>query len=240
MLYKLQDSTRNSIRGVSPISNRKVFLSYHQPSFLYGLDTMNINATDMSKLETKYRKVLKNMMSFPDCVSSPLVYLTMGVLPATAQRDIDVMGLLGQLAMCDDEKENVGIVIQHNLSFFDETFGGWSGLARNIAREYGLPDPLQYLQNPWRPDRWRAHCQQVIGNHWEKKLKEEQAPKSSSCYLDLDSLSVTTPMRIWQQAGLNSAAAKEAIVVSWMYLWSVFNTRISTQHQESEISSVCL
>ena len=224
MVYKLQDSTRNSIRGVSPISNRKIFLSYHQPSFLYGLDTMNINTTDMSKLEVKYRKVLKNMLSMPDCVSSPLVYLSMGVLPATAQRDIDVMGLLGQLAMCDDEKQNVRFVIQHNLSFYDGNFGGWSGLARSIAQEYGLPDPLQYLQYPWRPDRWRSHCQQVIGNHWEKKLKAEQAPKSSSCYLDLDSMSTTTPMRIWQQAGLNSAAAKEATVVSWMYC-GVFFTR---------------
>ena len=75
MTYKLQASTLNSLCGVSPLSNRKMFLSYHQPSFLYGLDTMHVNTTDISKLETKYRHTLKHMLSLPDCVSSPLVYL---------------------------------------------------------------------------------------------------------------------------------------------------------------------
>ena len=46
---------------------------------MYGLDTMHLNTTDMTRLEVKYRKVCKNMMSMPDCVSSPLVYLMTGV-----------------------------------------------------------------------------------------------------------------------------------------------------------------
>ena len=40
---------------------------------MYGLDNMQINITDMARLETKYRKVLKNMMYMSDCVLSPLV-----------------------------------------------------------------------------------------------------------------------------------------------------------------------
>ena len=43
MSYKLQGSTKNSMSGVSPLSNRKMFLSYHQPSFLYGTETMCLN-----------------------------------------------------------------------------------------------------------------------------------------------------------------------------------------------------
>ena len=70
---------------------------------MYGLDTMHINTTDKARLEIKYRQVLKNMMSMPDCVSSPLVYLTMGILTATPQRDLEILGLLGQLAMCEDD-----------------------------------------------------------------------------------------------------------------------------------------
>ena len=54
----------------------------------------------------------------------------MGVLPASAQRDLDIMGLLGQLSQCDDEAQYVRKVVLHNLTFFDEKFGGWSGLVR--------------------------------------------------------------------------------------------------------------
>ena len=36
-----------------------------------------------------------------------MVYLTIGILPAAAQRDLEIMGLLGQLGLCDEENQNV-------------------------------------------------------------------------------------------------------------------------------------
>ena len=137
---------------------------------------MHVNKTDMVKMEIKYRKVLKNMMALPDCVASPLVYLSICVLPAIAQRDLEILGLLGQLAMCDDSNQYVRKIITHNLAFFDDKFAGWSGVVRRTAYKYGLPDPLQYLEKPWRPDRWRSHCRQVITEKWDKTLREEAAP----------------------------------------------------------------
>ena len=85
---------------------------------------MPINITDMARHKIKYRQVLKNMLSMPDCVPSALLYLTMGILPATAQRDLEILGLLGQLALCDQDGQNVRNIVQHNLTFFNEKFGG--------------------------------------------------------------------------------------------------------------------
>ena len=51
--YQLQGATKNALSGVSPLSNRKMFLSYHMPSFLYGTDTLNINLGDIERLELK-------------------------------------------------------------------------------------------------------------------------------------------------------------------------------------------
>ena len=197
------------------------------------LDTMPINTTDMATLETKYRKVLKNMLSMPDCMASALVYLTMGVLPATAQRDLEILGLLGQLALCDQDDQNVRKIVQHNLTFFDDKFGGWSGLVRQKAAMYGLPDPLQYMGHPWRSDRWRSQSREVIVNYWDNKLKsdlrtEDGEEKSSSIFVDSASLTTSTPMPIWQQAGLDSISVKEATPVSWMYCGGVFQKVIFT------------
>ena len=64
---------------------------------------MQLNTTDMERIDVKYRKVLKCMLSLSDCTTSAAVYLNAGVLPATAQRDIEILGLLGQLAICDGE-----------------------------------------------------------------------------------------------------------------------------------------
>ena len=172
------------------------------------------------------------MLSLPDCVSTPLVYLSIGVLPATAQRDLDILGLLGQLALSDNDDQNVMKVINHNLAFFDEKFGGWSGLVRKTAEKYGLPDPLLYMVNPWRPDRWRAHCRTEIVKFWDNKLRNEVQyskdgeQKSSAIFIDTESVSTTHPMRIWQQAGLSSQAVKEATPVSWMFCGTYFTREL--------------
>ena len=79
---------------------------------------------------------------------------------------------------------------------------------------YGLPDPMQYLEHPLRPDRWRSHCRTVITEYWDTKLRADALPRSSSQYADIESLSTTVQMRIWQQAGLNSTAVKQATIVS--------------------------
>ena len=68
----------------------------------------------------------------------------------------------------------------------------------------------------------RAWCRVVITNHWDEKLRcqllnEEGEERASAIYNDTHSLSTSTPMRIWQKAGLDSQAVKEATPVSWMY-----------------------
>ena len=89
------------------------------------------------------------------------------------------------------------------------------------------------MENPWRPDRWRSHCQTEISDHWNRKLRAE--PRSSSQYVDLESLSTTTPMRIWQQAGLSSLDVKQATVVSWMYCGTYFTCEL--MHKMHKIKS---
>ena len=193
--YKLQGATKNALLGISPLSNRKMFQSYHQPSFLYGTDTMNLNVGDMQRIEVKYRKVLKCMLSLPDCTTSAAVYLSIGVLPATAQRDIEILSLLGQLALCAEEAQSIKLVITHTLTFYGLSFNGWSSLARKTCLQYGLPDPLQYMENPWRPDRWRDHCKRTGISYWETQLLQTTA--NSIKYMDLDYASLQIPMRIW-------------------------------------------
>ena len=73
---------------------------------------------------------------------------------------------------------------------------------------------------------YNIHGDQTGGDHTAvqrsqntgaKKLKAEAEPRSSAEYVDLSSLSTTTPMRICQQAGLSSYDVKYATTVSWMY-----------------------
>ena len=61
--------------GVSPVSNRKMFFSYFQPFFLYGRETIVIYKTDLARLETSFRSLLKKMMSLSEmCLHQQFTY----------------------------------------------------------------------------------------------------------------------------------------------------------------------
>ena len=199
---------------------------------------MCLNVADMERIETKYRKTLKCMLSLPDCTNSEAVYLSIGVLPATAQRDIEILGLLGQLAMCDTESQSVRGVMENTLTFYGVNFNGWSGLARRTCIKYDLPDPLQYLQYPWRADRWKDHCKKIVYDYWEKQFLLKIKSMDSLQYVDIENISVGIPMRVWQMAGLCSEEVKMATVVNWMVL-GVYFTRVFLHKMKKIKTPLC-
>ena len=179
------------------------------------------------------------MLSLPECTSSAAVYFCIGILPAAAQRDIEILALFGQLAMCDDEAQNVRKIIENSLTFYGANFTGWSGLVRSTCYKYGLPDPLQFLQHPWRPDRWRDHCKKTVISYWEKELLQVVTNTPSLQYIDTEALSLSIPMRGWQLAGLNSVSVREATIVNWMLL-GVYFTRELLHKMKKARTNKCL
>ena len=91
LLYAARLYKKNSIIGVNPVSNRKMFFSYIHPVFLYGTETMEINKTDLARLETSFRSLLKKMMSLSKNVSSPAVYPSWCVFPAVTEGHRDTV-----------------------------------------------------------------------------------------------------------------------------------------------------
>ena len=64
------------------------------------INTMQIKIDlDTDRLETSYRLVLKKLMCLRDSVVSLAVYLSIGIFPAEAQRDLDIVRLFGLLAV---------------------------------------------------------------------------------------------------------------------------------------------
>ena len=179
------------------------------------------------------------MLSLSENVTSPAVYLSCGVFPAEAQRDIEILGLMGQLAVCPDELQNIRTIIENNLAFYCEGFHGWSALARTVCTKYNLPDPLEYFQKSWRPDRWRKHCMKAVGNYWESQLKEAARPKDSLVHFDIESASLFRPTQPWVLASLDSLEVKKATVVNWMQL-GVYKTREKLLQFRKAKTDLCL
>ena len=101
-------------------------------------------------------------------------------------------------------------------------------MARITCLKYGLPDPLQYLEHPWRPDRWRDNCKLTVRYYWENEFLKVVQASDTLKYVDTEYASVSVPMRVWQMAGLCSKSVRQATVQNWMIL-GVYYTRIFVQ-----------
>jgi hypothetical protein len=130
---------------------------------------MNINLGNIERLEVKCRK--KCMLSLPDCTTSAVVYLCIGVLPAAAQRDIEILGLFGQLALCDPETQNIRNIIEHTLTFYGGNFPGWSGVVRKTCSKYSLPDPCNISSTLGGL---------IVGDNTVRNLSQTSGKKNSS------------------------------------------------------------
>ena len=106
---------------------------------------------------------------------------------------------------------------------YDIDFPGFSGVARRTAALYDLPDPLQYMEYPWDPKRWRSHVRATVNSYWTALLKEKAQPRDSLNLFDTSRLSTSTPHPIWTQAGRDALSVKKTCVVNWLLL-GVFQT----------------
>ena len=142
----------------------------------------------------------------------------MAVLPEAAERDIQILRLLGQLAICDRDQQAVSDILENNLGEQDISFAGWSGLARKTTSLYGLPDPLELFQNPWASDRWSEFAKAAVIKYWTTLLQNSASTYSSLNMLDTSRLNLLSPHPIWIAAGSNPVSVMKATVVTWLLL----------------------
>ena len=88
---------------------------------------------------------------------------------------------------------------------------------------YGLDDPLDLLQQPWRADRWRQHVKKVIMEYWTSVLSESCSSYSTLDLFDTTRLRLDSAHPIWVAAGRDSVATSRAVIVMWLLL-GCYNT----------------
>ena len=214
MAYSLQSTTKNALMGINPVNNKFMINCYIIHGFTYGLDTIDINPSDLDLLETKFRSVLRSMQSLSPSTAGPAIYLMAGVLPAVADRDIQIMRLVGQLAICSRDLQYVSDIVEGNLSKYGISFPGWSGVARRAAALYGLPDPLELFEQPWTSKGFSEFAKQTITKYWASHLQKCAATYESLDLLDTSRLDLTSAHPIWVTAGSNSISVPRATIVT--------------------------
>ena len=84
-------------------------------------------------------------MSLPPAVPTPVIYLMCGILPAVAERDLQIMRLVSQLSMCSQDIQTVLDIVENHRVKNNIQFPVWSGVAWRMAAIYSLEDQRKDL-----------------------------------------------------------------------------------------------
>ena len=196
--------------GGSPAANLQVEKMYCLPVLLSGLSTLVITAAEMNMITKYHKNVLRQLMKLPVNTPNSAVYLLAGYLPFPAylhQRQLILFSMICHLE---------GNVIKNHAIYILTTYSSfvansWFHKIRQICLQYGLPHPLQLLNNPLPKSKFKALCRNNIHEYWRQKICEE-AQVPSLNYMCAPYLSLFKPHPIWTSLDGNPYQTKAAVI----------------------------
>ena len=141
---------------------------------------MTIRPSQFSPIDVFHRKTLKSFFSLSDRAPTAGIHFLFGELPLQAQTHRDVFSLFYSIWSNPEAKIHriVGYLMENSPS----NSRTWSIYMRNLAKMYGLPDPLSLLQEtPMPKTSFKKLVQDKITSHWEQELKERA--RTNTCLL---------------------------------------------------------
>ena len=164
---------------VNPAVQHSTWTIYICPILRSGLSSLVIQpqSDPMKSMETFQRKVLRGILGFSSRSPIPGIHFLLGELPIAGQIHRDCLSLFWSL--WSNPNTLVHKVVKYILMHAPDNSRTWSLHIRHITRLYGLPDPLQLLQNPApTKNSWKTSCDTLIFSYYEKKLRQSAQTNS--------------------------------------------------------------
>lgn len=179
---------------VNPNIQHSTWIIYICPILRSGLSSLVIQpqSAPMKSLEIFQRKVLRGILGFSSRSPIPGIHFLLGELPIAGQIHRDCLALFWSIWR--NPNTLVHKVVKYALIHAPDNSRTWSSHLRHITRLYGLPDPLQLLQNsPPSRESWKNSCNTVIYVHYEKKLRFNAESNSGMKRLNIQLQSLHSP-----------------------------------------------
>jgi hypothetical protein len=185
----------HGLNGLSPEVSVSTISTYVLPTVMYGLDAMELSTADYRELHTFQRKLLRQVQHLPKATAVPAIHLLTGCLPLEALHHKSVLSLYGRMINRQGSLERD--VILRQLGMHDFQSSSWTSLVRRLLLTYELPSAFELAMDPPRKDRWKKRVKWAVYHHWEVKLKEEAATKSTLAHLNLDACTPGAVHPVW-------------------------------------------
>jgi hypothetical protein len=173
--YALMGAGLHGVNGINPRVSIHIYNIYVLPRLLYNLEVIDINETNLKRLEVAHRRFLRNIQSLPTRTATPALYILTGVLPIEAQIDQRRLCMIPSLA----ENPTILTLLTRQIAMKDGKSHSWIVKTQDALHKYKLPTLLQVIIEQVDRLKWKSLVKTAISSHWKKQIEKEATVKST-------------------------------------------------------------
>ena len=114
----------------------------------------------------------------------------------------------------------------------------WFNQVKELCFQYGLPHPLQLLQDPPEKELFKRTVKLNVLQFWQSKLSEDSMSLSSLGYFKPKFMSLDRPHPLWTTCGANIYESNKAFIQA-KFLFGRFRTEKLLSKFSSSNSAFC-
>ena len=180
-----------------------------KPRLLFGLESIQLSRTDITKLEKYQCDFLRQIQHLPEHVASCSVYVLTGLLPIEAEIHKSQLTLFGNIIRQDCVERYLAI---RELAVKDLKSRSWFITIQETLFQYDLPSAHDLLANPPEKLAWKYQVKTHISEYWEKSIVNEARSKSTLRYLNFENFQIGCVHKLWTSVKYNQHSVHKAFV----------------------------
>ena len=152
----------------NPAATLRVHQMYATPVLFSGLASLVLNTSEVKIIDSHYKSTIQNLQRLHRNTPRGVVYFLAGSLPGEAilhKKQLSLFSMICHLPS-DPLSKHAAFV----LSELSPACKSWFYQIRDICMQYGLPSPLQLLQNPVPKERFKNMVKLKFQDYWHSLL----------------------------------------------------------------------
>ena len=159
-IHSLMGAGLQGENGLDPDTSIHLLQTYVVPVLVYGLGVVLPNGVHLDKLERLHKRFLKQILSLPQTVADPAVYILSGAIPLEAVIHSRALTLFGSICRLDESTVEKRLA-RRQLSVKSCAGNSWFVDIRRLCVRYSLADPYAILDCP--PSKFQSYGENLIG-----------------------------------------------------------------------------
>ena len=205
--YRLMGAGLHGGDGLDPAACNKLIDLYVSPRLLLGLEASVLNRTDIAKLESYYRRLLRMIQSLPESTANSAVYLLTGNIPLEGRWHQRVLSLFGSIARLGEHHPLYRLAARQLTFSKDERPYSWFTQLETIASKYDI-NIHEVLARPWSKEMWKYRIKHDIRDYWKIYLMKESQSRSTLKWMIMDPSD--GPHGVWKSCTASPYLARAA------------------------------